>query len=252
MSLILGAIGGYLGKLSADRQASAAKDAAQLEAQAAERAAALQEKQFNQVREDFSPYRDHGVYGAGQLRQGLESGAFDAPTFDFQARTRNYDLGTDPVFQNVLDQAMKRVQASAAARGMLSGGGTLRALQREGVNFGQQFENQDYNRFQGEEATRYGRAADTYNRTYGARQDKANRFQGLGAMGMGAAGQTGQFGSNAASEIGRLGMAGASALGEGMAQSAAYKGLGQRALFEGVNSGINDAARMWGRFGMGG
>ncbi len=141
---------------------------------------------------------------------------------------------------------MKRIQATQAAKGSFGGGGTQRALQREAVNFGQQFENQDYQRFQGEEATRYGQATDAFNRDYGAKQDRANRFQGLGQMGMNAAGQVGQFGANSANQIGQLGMSGASSLGQGLTQGAGFRSAGDDQLFNSIGGGVQDAGGLMG------
>lgn len=239
-------IGGLVGRSGARKQARAAEEAGRLGAEAARYAADLQDKQFQQTKADFAPYVGAGQRGLDTYETELRGGQYDPAQFGFQARTRNYDLGADPVFGNVLDQAMKRIQASQAAKGSFGGGGTQRALQREAVNFGQQFENQDYQRFQGEEATRYGQATDAFNRDYGAKQDRANRFQGLGQMGMNAAGQVGQFGANSANQIGQLGMSGASSLGQGLTQGAGFRSAGDDQLFNSIGGGVQDAGGLMG------
>lgn len=248
---LLGAASGLIGRSDANKEARAAQRAAELQAQAAQAGIAEQRRQFDTTTANLAPYLGIGRSGLDTYNQELRAGAYDAPTFDFQARERQpYDLGGDPIFQNVLDQAMKRIQTSAAARGSLGGGGTQRALQREAVNFGQQFENQNYNRFQDEEATRYGRASDAYGRNYGARQDRANRFLGLGQMGMGAATQQGQFGASMAGQIGQLGLAGAQALGQGGMNAAAARTRGNEALLQGIGDSVNSGVRLAG-YGMG-
>jgi len=240
-------VGGLVGRSGARRQARAAEEAARLQYQAAQDAIAENRRQFDSTKADFAPYVGAGQRGLATYETDLRAGAYDPAAFGFQARQRGqYDLGADPVFQNVIDQAMKRTQAAAASRGSLGGGGTQRALQREAVNFGQQFENQDYNRFQAEEATRYGRAGDAYNRDYGAKQDRANRFQGLGQMGLGAAGQLGQFGANNASQIGNLGMQGAQSLGQGLTQGAGFRSAGDDQLFNSIGGGVQDAGQLMG------
>jgi hypothetical protein len=75
---------------------------------AARYAADLQDKQFQQTRADFAPYAGAGQRGLDTYEQELRGGQYAPGQFDFQARTRDYDLGGDPVFQNALDQAMKR------------------------------------------------------------------------------------------------------------------------------------------------
>ena len=248
---LLGAASGLIGRSDANREARAARRAAELANEAAQAGIAEQRRQFDTTTANLAPYLGIGHRGLGTYDQELRAGAYDAPTFDFQARERApYDLGGDPIFQNVLDQAMKRIQTTAAAKGSLGGGGTQRALQREAVNFGQQFENQDYNRFQGEEATRYGRASDAYGRTYGARQDRANRFQNLGEMGLGAATRQGQFGESFAGQYGQLGLAGAEALGRGGMSAAAARTRGNEALFQGIGDSVNSGARLVG-YGLG-
>lgn len=239
-------IGGLVGRSGARKQARAAEEAARLQYQAAQDAIGENRRQFDATKADFAPYVGAGQRGLDTYETELRGGQYDPAQFGFQARTRNYDLGADPVFGNVLDQAMKRIQATQAAKGSFGGGGTQRALQREAVNFGQQFENQDYQRFQGEEATRYGQATDAFNRDYGAKQDRANRFQGLGQMGMQAAGQMGQFGANSANQIGNLGMSGAASLGQGLAQGAGFRSAGDDQLFNSIGSGVMDAGGLMG------
>lgn len=239
-------IGGLVGRSGARKQARAAEEAARLQYQAAQDAIGENRRQFDATKADFAPYVGAGQRGLDTYETELRGGQYDPAQFGFQARTRNYDLGADPVFGNVLDQAMKRIQATQAAKGSFGGGGTQRALQREAVNFGQQFENQDYQRFQGEEATRYGQATDAFNRDYGAKQDRANRFQGLGQMGMQAAGQMGQFGANSANQIGNLGMSGAASLGQGLTQGAGFRSAGDDQLFNSIGSGVMDAGGLMG------
>ena len=239
-------IGGLVGRSGARKQARAAEEAARLQYQAAQDAIGENRRQFDATKADFAPYVGAGQRGLDTYETELRGGQYDPAQFGFQARTRNYDLGADPVFGNVLDQAMKRIQATQAAKGSFGGGGTQRALQREAVNFGQQFENQDYQRFQGEEATRYGQATDAFNRDYGAKQDRANRFQGLGQMGMNAAGQVGQFGANSANQIGQLGMSGAQSLGQGLTQGAGFRSAGDDQLFNSIGSGVMDAGGLMG------
>jgi hypothetical protein len=244
-------VGGYLGSESAKAEGRAAQRAAELQKQAADAAIAEQRRQFDTTTANLAPYLGIGTRGIGTYEQELRGGAYDAPAFDFQARERGqYNLGADPIFQNVLDQAMKRIQTTAAARGSLGGGGTQRALQREAVNFGQQFENQDYNRFQADEATRYGRAVDAYGRDYGAKQDRANRFLGLGQMGQGAATQQGQFGQQMAGQVGQLGVQGATALGQGLMGNAAARTRGNEAMMQGIADAGNSGTRALG-YGLG-
>lgn len=217
-------LGGLAGRSSANRSARAVENAARI-------AAEEQRRQYETTRADLAPYRGLGQFGAESLQAGIEGGAYDAPEFGFQEREFNYDATNDSALSQALAQANKSIQASAAARGMLGGGGVMRALNREGMDRTAEYENRAYDRFQGEEATKYGRASDAYNRIYGARQDTANRLQGLVGTGLGAATQTGSFGAQAAGNIGELGMTGAT-------QGAAYRGAGTEQLWSGLGRGL--------------
>lgn len=215
---------GISGYLSGKNQARATERATQ--AAIAEQRAARE-----QMRADLTPYRNAGQYGMESLVGGLESGAYNAPEFGFQGGQFSYNAGMDPALQQALAESNKALQASAAARGVLGGGGVLRAMNREAMGQTAQFEDKAYNRFQNEENTRYGRATDAYNRTYGARQDQANRLMSLGGMGLGAATTTGNAGIQAAGNIGNLGISGAT-------NAASLRGQGQQQLWSGLGSGL--------------
>jgi hypothetical protein len=238
-----GLIGGLLGRSDANKAARAQEEAARLQYQAAQDAIAEQRRQYDQGRQDLAAYRGAGQFGVGELISGMQSDRFAAPEFGFQENQFNYQA--DPGYQLRIDEAMKAIQASKAASGMLGGGGTLRAINREAQGLASQEYGNAYNRFQGEEATRYGRASDTYNRTYGARQDTANRLMGLGNMGQASAAQTANMGANMGGNIGQLGMSGAQGMGQGMTNAAMMRGQGNQALFSGLGSGLGDAARLW-------
>lgn len=246
-------IGGIAGRGAARRQDRAAREAAQLEYQAAQDAIAEDRAQFQQTRQDLSRYRGAGDQTIGQLLAGLQGGEFDAPAFNFQeSKPFSFDTGTNSKAQMLIQEAMRGVNASAAARGGLLSGGAQKALQDNAARIASGVESEAYGRYQGEDATRYGRAADQYNRGYGARQDRANRLQSVAGMGLDAATRTGQFGQQSAQNIGRLGMSGAASLGEGLTQGAAYRGAGDNALWSNIQTGANDAARAWGLRGTGG
>lgn len=88
-----------------------------------------------------------------------------------------------PGYQFGLDQGTKQVQASAAARGGLNSGATLKALQKFGTDYADQ---QGYTPYM-------------------------NRLAGLFGGAQTAASQTGAYGQNAASQMGQNTMVGANA-----------------------------------------
>lgn len=222
---------GLMGMSSGNR---AARDSAR----ATQAAIDEQRRQYDQTRQDLAGYRGLGDFATSQLQSGLSSGAYDAPDFDFKAGQYNYNPGQDTALQQALAQANKSLQASAAARGVLGGGGVLRAIGRENMANTREFENQAYNRFRNDENTRYGRATDAYGRVYGARQDAANRLQSASGMGLSAATQGAAFGQQAAQNIGSLGIQGAN-------MGSAYRSGGQQQLFQGLGQGLGYLQGGW-------
>lgn len=246
-------IGGLMGRGAARRQERAAREAAQIQADAARYAADLQDRQFQQTREDLSPYRGAGQQTIGQLLAGLQGGEFDAPGFNYQRPGEfSFDVGSNSIAQNRIREAMRQVNASAAKRGGLLSGGALKAAQENAMRIAGDAESEAYGRYRSEDQQNYGRAADEYNRGYGARQDRANRLQSVAGMGLDASTRTGQFGAQAAQRIGDLGMSGAASLGEGLAQSAAYRGAGDSALFNGLSGAAGAGLDAWASRGTGG
>jgi hypothetical protein len=96
---------------------SAAKSAANTQAAAADRAAELQNQQYQQTRADTAPWREAGGKAIGQLSDMLKPG---------------YDYTTSPGYQFRFNEGQRAVEGSAAARGMLMSGGTTKALERYG------------------------------------------------------------------------------------------------------------------------
>jgi len=210
----------------------AAKNQARATERATQAAIAEQRAAREQMRADLEPYRGAGQYGVDSLVGGLQSGQYDAPEFGYQSPGAfSYNAGADNSLQQALAESSKALQASAAARGVLGGGGVLRAMNREAMGQTSQFEDKAYNRFQNEDATNYVRATDTYNRVYGAKQDQANRLMSLGNMGLGAASQGASMGMQAAGNIGNLGISGAT-------NAASLRGQGQQQLWSGLGSGL--------------
>lgn len=115
--------------MSAIGQAWGAKKAGDAAKDAAKYTADMQMKMFNQVRADNEPYRvgGYGAYGALQGLLGL-GGNPDAAQQAFQG----YQDSTGYQFR--LGEGMQAIDRSAAARGGLNSGATLKALQRYGQN----------------------------------------------------------------------------------------------------------------------
>ena len=100
---------------------SAAKSAANTQADAANRAADLQNQQYQQSRADAAPWREAGGQAIGQLSDMLKPG---------------YDYTTSPGYQFRFGEGQRAVESSAAAKGLLMSGGTLKDLTRFGQGIG--------------------------------------------------------------------------------------------------------------------
>lgn len=189
---------------------SAAKGAAKTQSAAADRAAELQNEQFQQTRQDYAPYREAGYNALAELQRtaGNVPGAFKFGAGDYQA---------DPGYAFRLSEGQKALDRQAAARGGLISGGALKAAQRYGQEMGSQEFQNAYNRA----FTGYGTEVARENQLY-------NRQAALAGIGQTATGQVAQAGQNYANTAGNLitGGAAAQAAGQVGQANAITGGLG--------------------------
>jgi hypothetical protein len=153
---------------------SAAKKGMKAEVAANREALALQERLFNLQRQDSEPWRRFGAQSLGDAYGMLQPG---------------YDHTTSPGYQFRLSEGLRGVENSAAARGILQSGGTLKGIERYAE----------------------GMAAGDYG-------DRFNRLSTLAGMGSAANSQSAQAGTSYAN-------AGSNILGNiGQARSSGYAG----------------------------
>ena len=195
--------------VSAKMQGDAATEAAQIQANAAKEAGALQEKMFNQIREDQEPWRTAG----SEALQGLRTFETDNPDFVFNTTGPNMD----PSYSWRLSEGLKALENSVASRGMLNSGNTLKAI----TEYGQGAASQEYN--------------NAFNRYTTQRGQKLNRLQSLAGVGQTAVQQVGAAGQNYANNAGNALMTGANATAAGKTGAAdawgsAAAGVGGSAL----------------------
>ncbi len=143
-----------------------------------------------------------GYAGGGST--GLASGSLMAPwTQQFRAPTAEEAMNS-PGLQFAIQQGQKGIENSAAAKGTLLTGGTLKDLSAYGTGAALQGYGDAYNRAVGE----YGIAQNNFY----ANQDRPfQKLYNLSSLGAGAANQTGGFGSsygtNATGSLGDIGNA---------------------------------------------
>jgi hypothetical protein len=203
---VSGAIGG-----SAVLGAFAADDAASTQADAANRAAALSDAQYQQTRADQAPYREAGVNALANVQRmaGNVPGAFSFNT---------EDLYKDPGYEFRLSEGLRSLaHSNNAGRGGLVTGNSLKAMQDYvGKSSLDQFNNA------------YNRALTSYNTGVASENQLYNRQAGMAGIGQTATNLTNAAGANNANAMsGYLtgGAAAQAAGGVGVA-NAATSGLG--------------------------
>lgn len=177
--------------------------AAGTQAAAADRAAAGQERMFERQVELSEPWRKAGEQALNKL----------IPLTDYQ----NFGMDqfkADPGYAFRMSEGMKGLERSAAARGGLLSGATLKGIQRFGQDLGSQEYMNAFNRYQTERAARL------------------QPLQSLAGVGQTTAQQIGQAGMQTAQNIGETQMSGAAARASG------YVG-GANALTGALNTGLN-------------
>lgn len=182
-----------------------ANKAAKAQKKAAKKAAKIQQQALDQQLALAKPYSDAGVNALAQY-QAM------APYKDFSMA----DFEADPGYQFRLAEGMKAIERSAAARGLLQSGGTLKGIQQYGQNL----------------------ASDEYQNAFGRyltqRSARMDPYQYLIGIGQGAAaGQAANIGS-ASSNLADI------ALSKGNSQAAGTMGA-LNALSQGVGYAANAA-----------
>ncbi|NJM09341.1 MAG: tail fiber domain-containing protein [Bdellovibrionaceae bacterium] len=114
--------------------------------EAAAQANALQLQMYNQTRADQEPWRQAGM---GALTQMQDPG--------FQRDFSMSDYQQDPGFQFRMSEGMKAIQGSAAAKGSLNSGATLKGLMRYGQGVASEEYQNAYNRFNTNQTNRFNR-----------------------------------------------------------------------------------------------
>jgi hypothetical protein len=132
--------------LSSQASKKAASTSAQATTQAADTSAAAQREMFERQVELQEPWRQAGISALNKL----------APLAEQYTPFGMQQFQADPGYAFRLSEGMKALDRSAAARGNLLSGATLRGAQR----FGQDLASQEYmnafNRYQAERAARLG------------------------------------------------------------------------------------------------
>lgn len=205
---------------AADTQSEAANNAAALQRQTAQEQLALQERIYNEGVARQQPWLGAGTNALARMQGGEYAlpGAF----------TGQVDLNQDPGYQFRLSEGMKGLERSAAARGGLLSGATLKGVQR----YGQDMASQEYQ-------NAYGRAMDVYNSKVNQSNTGYNRLASLAGVGQTTANTLGQAGQNYASQAGNTMGQMASSVGDAMTSGAAARASGYVGQTNALTGGLN-------------
>jgi hypothetical protein len=207
--------------------ARASSKASKAQQQATQSAEQVQRDIFERQTELQEPFRQSGITSQNELLRLLGLGEAGRGTPEYGLLTRQYGMDQfqqDPGYGFRLSEGMKALDRSAAARGGLLSGATLKASQRYGQDLASQEFNNAFNRYQAQLGTRLG----TLGSMYGGGQAAAGQL-------VGAAGQMGENVGNAlmmggqARASGYLGQANAlnQALGQAALGYGMYGGAGR-------------------------
>ena len=214
------------GLIASNASSDAASTAAQASGAASDASIAEQRRQYDLSRADYAPYLTAGTGAVNQLAAGIAPGGQFASTtpFDFQ-------YSADPGAAFRMSEGVKALDRSAAARGGLLSGATLKGVQR----YGQDLASQEYQ-------NAFNRYVTGFNARTGERNALYNRMAGVAGTGQTAAGQIGVQGAQMAGNIGSAYMTSAANTG-----NAALAAAGQRqSAFGGA---ANALGRMYGNRG---
>ena len=229
----------------------------------AEKQMALQREQYNKQIELGEPFRQAGITGQNMLLAQLQGGPYASAKFggvagyDPASAMRNFGAGdfqTDPGYAFRLSEGMKALDRTAASRGGLLSGATLKGAQQYGQGLASQEYQNAFNRYQANRAQQAQEYGNAFNRFQTERTNTLAPLQSLAGVGQSATqqaqqaaqnyatGGAGTLGTLGAGQTGALGAYGAAAgsniIGAGNARASGYVG-GANALSSGLGQGLN-------------
>ena len=169
---------------SAYVQSQAAKNAAETQANAANKGISAQQQNLAQIRSDLAPWRITGEQGQQDYLKaiGEYSDIVHDPSKYVKDPNYDFDYIQSPAFEWTLQQGENAINRDAAGAGKFDSGGRSKDLM-------------DYNR---------NASLRDYSGYLGRLTEIMNRHQGVSQMGMNAAAMTGTAGTNTANSISNL------------------------------------------------
>lgn len=234
-SIIGGVVSGVGSVVAGGEQARAAKSAAQLQAEEQDKALAFQRDVWNTQQKEEAPYLAAGGGAISTLSRLLSTpgeGLLTPWTGEFKAPTAAEAEAT-PGFQFQLNEGIKGLDLSAAARGNLLTGGTLKGIEQFGqglasTNYQNVFENA-MRQYQSAFQTFETNQANSYSRLAGLAQGGQQAVQALGGEG-----------SRAASNISNTYLTGGAQIGQDIMGAGAATASGYAGLTNAIGGGIQN------------
>lgn len=190
-------------------------------------------------RNAMADFRGQGKFG--NLSEGFPGAGepFQREPFEFD----KFKFKKEPGYNFRLSEGLKAVENSAAARGTLKSGRTMKELERYGQGFasnefnnayGRYFQDttRDFNKHAWEQGFDSGEYQNAFNRFTTEQNNQYNRTAAVAGIGQTTANTLANANAAAGGQIGNSYMAGGNAMASG------YMG-GANAINSGVNSGIN-------------
>lgn len=244
-------IGAYTASRAASSQAQSAGEATQAQRDIADQQTALQREQYLKQLELNAPFREAGLTGTNMLLSQLQ-GPYGSAKFggvagyDPASAMKNFgasDFQTDPGYAFRLSEGMKALDRTAAARGGLLSGATLKGAQQYGQGLASQEYQNAFNRYQANRSAQEQAYGNAFNRFQTERTNTLAPLQSLAGVGQSATQQAQQASQNyatgAANTLGTFGAAqGSNIIGSGNARASGYVG-GSNALSGGVGQALN-------------
>lgn len=224
-----GAIAAHGAGKAADAQTAAANHAADIQHQDAEEALAFQKQQYADQQKNAAPWLQAGQTALGQLSSAMAPGGDLSKQFteQFQAPTAATEQN-DPGYQFRLEQGMKVLQNSAAAKGGLLSGNTAEAV----TKFGQDYASNEY--------------SNTYNRAFQEFQNRFNIFNTNQTNEFNRLGAISGVGQTAANQLASSGQAASNNISNTLLTSGAQIGQDINNAGAARASGYVGSANAWG------
>ena len=215
MATVAGVVGATAAVAGTASNLFASNKAADSQTQAADQTNALAQQRYDTTRSDLAPYRTAGSTALNDYLTGISS-AQKGGTYNFNPG--NYQQS--PYYQFVLNEGLKGMQRSSAAKGNLFSGGTQKGL----AQYAEGVASTDYQNW-------FNNALSTFNANLSGNSQYLSGLGSAASLGESAAAQTGNVGMTA------LGVQSNALTNAGNAQAA-----GAINSSNSINSGLQNAA----------